>query len=73
MPIFSKHEPSKKALVYCPVCDTSLGTRDTGEWYIANCKECRTRFSWQPFAHKPKAALHKDLERQVCGCGRCGR
>ena len=67
MPLFSRPEPSRKIVTYCPVCNEPLETRDSGEWFFATCQDCRARYTWQPFGHKPKATLLRDLKRQNVG------
>lgn len=68
----SKHRTSKIEVIQCPVCQAILGKRETNSIYIAHCAECRTTFTWKPWANKPFAELdvHKP---QKCGCGGCGR
>lgn len=55
----------------CPVCKTSLGSRDTSKFFMAKCDDCYFYFSWEAGSDKPSAQSVKAVDKKNCGCESC--
>lgn len=67
--------PPEEHSIYCPVCNTLLGTKHTITVKSFHCNDCKATYWFYPNdSKKPKAVLDKELNKKKgCGCGRCNR